>query len=236
MAYDIVGNMYAVSSNGDVRKLMSTKILDTGIDNEGDVVVLLDICNGGRKGFKVHNLVAHAFYGKRNRNEIVNHVNGVKRNCRIDNLEYIDYTENINNGIADGSLDPNTGKKQKIDVDTMDMVRELLFKHGGSVRLTLKDIDKDEYPLLDRRLVDRIRNGGDGMYGKSNKYSDEELKTLSKMRISKPRIEITDEVESTIVGLLFKHGGDVKAVCEDPTCKASSSIVYQIKNKCGYKF
>lgn len=229
--YSNIVDKYAVSDNGIVKELLSGKIINRDIDDEGDVVVSLLTTDGTYKLFKVHNIETHAFYGKREKNEIVNHINGLKYNCHLSNLEYIDYGENVKNGIKEGELPTDTKVKQRPDVDTMDMIRDLLFKHNGCVRFVMKDIDADEYPEIDRRVVHSVRDCETGYYSQSNKYSAEELKKLNAMRINRPKTEITPEIENSTIGLLVKYNGDVKAVCNDPMCKVSQTKVYQIKNK-----
>ena len=226
--YSNIVDKYAVSNTGVIKETLSGKVIERSVDVDDDVIVPLLTTTGDYKIFKVHNIVAHTYYGRREPNEIVNHINGVKNNCSIYNLEYIDYGENIRNGINEGLLPTNTKVKPKLDVETVDMVREKLFKHDGCVRLVMKEIDHDEYPMLTGRKIKAIRDG-DG-YPDSNKYSKEELERLSKMRTNKPRVDITPDIENIVVGLLVKHNGDVKAVCADPGCKVSQSKVYQIKN------
>lgn len=96
---DIKGyeNLYQISNKGNVRSLLTNKILIGGTDLQGYKIVTL------RKDKKnhtktVHRLVAQAFLPNPNKLPCVNHKDENKQNNVIDNLEWCSYSYNLNYG------------------------------------------------------------------------------------------------------------------------------------------
>lgn len=98
---------YEVSNFGDVRRRSTGKILKPQLMNRGYLRVTI----GGKKRF-VHRLVLTVFRGKDpdpERNQ-TNHINGVKTDNRLENLEWCTGSENIKHAYAIGleTVTPNS--------------------------------------------------------------------------------------------------------------------------------
>lgn len=114
---DVVGyeDYFMVSNLGNLFSKRSNRLLKLHIAKSGYVTVATRI--GGRTGksicFRIHRLVAEAFlpipehlkeyvnstyYGK----IPVNHINGIKTDNRLENLEWCTYSENTKHAIATG--------------------------------------------------------------------------------------------------------------------------------------
>jgi len=75
------------------------------------------------RSFLVHLLVARAFLGEPLLGHEVNHVDGVKTNCGLSNLEYVTKSENAEHACAMG-LRP-TGERHRFCRATADLVRKV---------------------------------------------------------------------------------------------------------------
>lgn len=100
--------MYEVSNTGNVRSVdrrVSTNIkfntsrvikgkpLDMNLKHTGYYSV--DLCKNGKvKTESVHRLVAIAFIPNPNNSKVVNHINGIKTDNRVENLEWVSYKDN----------------------------------------------------------------------------------------------------------------------------------------------
>ncbi len=98
--------MYKVSNLGNVKsigryvdwrntkKFFRTRILRAGSDKSGYSIVVL--CKSGMmKAFKIHRLVAILFIQNINNKLEVNHINGIKTDNNINNLEWCTHSENL---------------------------------------------------------------------------------------------------------------------------------------------
>jgi hypothetical protein len=82
------GNVYRVLPKGKPRKLKPRK------DRDGYLQVNLSK-NGILTTKKVHRLVAEAFIPNAKKRDTVNHIDGNKKNNRVDNLEWLTRRQNI---------------------------------------------------------------------------------------------------------------------------------------------
>jgi hypothetical protein len=92
---DIFGNVYSLNYNGTgERRKLKTKTHRNGY------IALGLFKNGKQKGFYVHRLVMLTFFGKSDLQ--VNHINGIKEDNRLENLEYCTALENTTHAIKEG--------------------------------------------------------------------------------------------------------------------------------------
>jgi hypothetical protein len=109
---DIPGyeGLYQASDIGNIKSLYkryfnSEMILKPGNDNRGYKIVVL-VKDKKRETKLVHRLVISAFLGEKCLQ--VNHIDGIKSNNNILNLEYVTAKENINHAMKMGLLRFNT--------------------------------------------------------------------------------------------------------------------------------
>lgn len=109
---------YQINENGDVRSverevvdslghkyILPNKLLKPNKTKNGYYIIHL--CkNGIRKAFYVHKLVAKLFLPNIYNCSVVNHLDGNKLNCNVDNLEWTTYSKNNQHAY-------DTGLKQK---------------------------------------------------------------------------------------------------------------------------
>jgi hypothetical protein len=103
---DFLGNVYGL----DGRVLKSTK------DNKGYLRVGLTI-NGKLCTKKVHRLIAQTFISNTLNKPFVNHINGIKSDNRVENLEWVTAKENTKHAIENGLFYFNTSE-QSININT----------------------------------------------------------------------------------------------------------------------
>lgn len=117
---DIEGfeGIYQISDKGNVKSLNYRRtgkemVLKPGTYG-GYFMVNLYI-NGKSKGYKIHQLVCKTFLENINYKPCINHKNGIKTDNRLDNLEWVTYSENsqhsYDTGLQKGALLGKLGSK-----------------------------------------------------------------------------------------------------------------------------
>lgn len=116
---DIKGyeNVYQVSTYGNVRSLDNTKnrkekVLKSNLSRGYSKVDLYK--NGIKKTFKIHRLVAETFIKNQDSKETVNHINGIKTDNRVENLEWATCRENTQHAIINGLQDIKINKSKRL--------------------------------------------------------------------------------------------------------------------------
>ena len=108
---DVVGfeDYFKVSNLGRVFSKRTNKILKQTMLKTGYASFATRI--GGRKGqthcFRVHILVAKAFISNPENKAQVNHINGIKTDNRLDNLEWVTASENMQHAYKSGLVKRN---------------------------------------------------------------------------------------------------------------------------------
>lgn len=100
-------SLYQVSSDGRVRsntRLAKGRELKPAMSN-GYLAVKL-----GRRTWRIHQLVAHAFLGEQPKGYHVNHIDGDRLNNRVTNLEYVTAADNVRDMFRNGRGCKNRAK------------------------------------------------------------------------------------------------------------------------------
>jgi len=117
---EVYEELYEVSDTGHVCRV-GGEILKPQDESHGYLSVSLSK-NGKRKSFKVHRLVAKAFVLNPHKLNVVNHLDGNKKNCSASNLEWTTSANNNQHSWNLG-LNRNTEKQRNAARKTIGFAR-----------------------------------------------------------------------------------------------------------------
>lgn len=113
---------YYITDNGEVfsKRKNGFRKLVSPIGKDG--YNKIGLCqNGNRTYYRVHRLVAECYISNPNNFEQVNHINGIKTDNRVDNLEWVSHSGNITHAYKTGLIPSgeksHMSKLKKEDVD-----------------------------------------------------------------------------------------------------------------------
>lgn len=108
---------YLVYQDGRVYSINRNIYLKTCKDNKGYLRIGLSN-NGVSKTYKLHRLIAEMFIPKVEGKTQVNHINGIKDDNRLQNLEWCTKSENSIHAVKTGLMQSNHLKKYVLDTNT----------------------------------------------------------------------------------------------------------------------
>ena len=132
---------YSVSDKGNIKNNLTSKLIKPQVQNSGYYLVHLH-CDGKRKAFTVHRLVAIAFIDNPERKEMVDHRDCNKLNNVASNLRWVTRCENGQYAVENG-LFKNAAAKAKIRMSEIGKQ----FAKQNTLNL-LAEVEKRKKPVL----------------------------------------------------------------------------------------
>ena len=110
-----LGRVKSLQRNGRPERILRLNLI------KGYAYTTLSNGSRGKKKLKVHRLVAEAFIPNPHNKPEVNHIDGNKRNCKVENLEWVTHQENCKHAYETGLRTDNVYVNQ-IDVNTGEVI------------------------------------------------------------------------------------------------------------------
>lgn len=146
---------YFISDTGHLYRLECGKITELhgcNPDNEkGYIRASLATSTGGVKKFSIHRLVMHEFIGPSDLE--VNHIDGIKHNNNLSNLEYVTGDENKHHAAINGLY--KTCENHPHSVLTNEQVHQIcrLLEKGYNARKVIKKLNLPYSSAMENRIV-----------------------------------------------------------------------------------
>lgn len=120
---------YYVDTSGKIYSSLSGDMVELKqyLSKTGYFYVGLQKSNGKRKTFRAHRIVAMAFCKREDGMNIVNHINGIKKDNRSVNLEWSNDSLNMIHAYANDLWKPKREQRHSIFVDAYDFAGNNIF-------------------------------------------------------------------------------------------------------------
>lgn len=151
----IEDTQFYISNMGRIKNIETGNILKATPNPKGYLCVNVTV-NRVKRNLKPHRLVAEYFIPNPENKEQVNHINCIKTDNRVENLEWVTNLENMRHAIAhgrydnggyDGLLRANELKKKKIIARSLD----------GSQVINFNSISEAERYFNSRHITDVLK-------------------------------------------------------------------------------
>jgi hypothetical protein len=148
---------YLISDDGCIINTITNHIVHSRLNTAGYPIVNLSI-DGKIVTKRVHILLANAFIPNIENKPIINHINGVKTDNRLENLEWCTYSENTKHAFRTGLNHGPRGILNSKCIYTEKQIQQActLLEQGA---LSIKQISKITHikPLTIRHLLRKVR-------------------------------------------------------------------------------
>ena len=145
---------YQVSNKGNVKsfKRENPRMLKTPLCSRGYSKVGLSV-NGKTKSKRVHRIVAETFISNPEGKPNINHINGIKTDNRVENLEWCTQKENVRHAVDTGLFSATGENNVRCKITEADAM-EIKYGYQG-----MKQKDVAEIYGISQSQVCRIRLG-----------------------------------------------------------------------------
>lgn len=201
----VINGNYEVSNKGGFRRVKDKKELS--IDFESCPYCKFTL-NG--KGYLIHRLVAQSFIPNPKNKKFVNHKNGIKKDNRVENIEWCTRKENENHAFETG-LKNSTGSENvmsKLDESTVLQIKKranegavILAKEFGVHRATIQRIFNGKiwcHVAPDMNIEKRELPKGSNKH--NSKLNEDQAKFIKNSNLSYKRLSKMFGISDGLVG------------------------------------
>lgn len=157
---EVKPGMYRISNHGRIFNNFTNKEIFP-FPNHGYLVFGMVKYDGSQRHVFTHRVVAYEFMTGYDKKLDVNHIDGVKTNNHVKNLELISRSKNIRHAIQTG-LNPMLGEEHpghKLLEEDVHKICELFVEYNGSIQQVLDDMHRyPKYQYITRYMLERIKH------------------------------------------------------------------------------
>lgn len=136
---------------GKIKALRKGKLLSLR-HNPNDYLYTVFSVNKNRKTVKPHRIVAEVFLPNTENKRCVNHINGIKIDNRVDNLEWVTYSENTKHAVKIGLKTGKRGENSHLAKLTKEQIENIriIYSNGNISQLKVAKLFNVSQPQINR--------------------------------------------------------------------------------------